>query len=52
VSHGDQLGVVFEGERPIGPAEALGERGVEVSVGDAPDVVLPEDGRVQLITST
>jgi hypothetical protein len=52
VSHGDQLGVVLEGERPIGLTEPLGERSVEVPVGDPPDVVLPENGRVQLSTST
>jgi hypothetical protein len=43
---------VFESERPIGLTEPLGERGVEVPVGDPSDVVLPEDGRVQLSTST
>jgi hypothetical protein len=39
-------------ERAEGLAETVGEGGIEVSVRDAADVVLPEDGRIQLSTST
>ena len=39
-------------ERAEGEAQGTGKSGVEVPLRDAPDVVLPEDGRVQSSTST
>ena len=39
-------------ERAEGEAQGTGKGGVEVLLRDAPDIVLPEDGRVQSSTST
>jgi hypothetical protein len=49
---GDQLLPGLGDEGPEGESEGAGERGVEVAVRDATDVVLPEDGGIQLSTST
>src|SRR5262249_52604291 len=42
----------LEGQRAEGEAERTGEGGIEIMLRDAPNVVLPEDGRVQSSTST
>jgi hypothetical protein len=48
----DELPSGLGGQRTERLPERAGERGVEIAVGDAADVVLAKDGGIQFSTST